>query len=81
VDPALGTNFEEFMHRYLRLKYSHAKHEPEDKEAFATFASSVGPAIRKKNGVAGTAVNYFRLLRAYRYFQQPGANDYEVPTL
>lgn len=81
VDPALGTNFEEFMHRYLRLKYSHAKHEPEDKKVFSSFASSVGPAIRKKNGVGGTAVNYFRLLRAYRYFQQPSSNDNTVPTL
>ncbi len=81
IDPALGINFEDFMHRYLRLKYLSNEQQPDDKEVFDRFASSVGPAIRNKNGIFGTAVNYLRLLRAYRYFQQPGVNNYEVPTL
>lgn len=81
IDAALGIHFEDFMHRYLRLKYLSNEQQPDDKEAFNQFASSVGPAIRKKHGIIGTVANYFRLLRAYRYFQQPGANDYEVPTL
>jgi hypothetical protein len=77
VDPTLGINFEEFMNRYLRLKYLHSQQQSEDKEVINRFASSVGSAIRKKNGFFGTFVNYFKLLRAIRFFQTP-ATDSEI---
>lgn len=77
VDPTLGINFEEFMHRYLRLKYLNSQQLSEDKEVIARFASAVGPAIRKKNGLFGTAANYFKLLRAIRFFQSPVSEETE----
>src|SRR5260221_8188275 len=38
---------------------------------------NAGPAIRRKNGFFKTTLNYFNLLRAIRYFQQPESTDNE----
>lgn len=71
VDPALSTNFEEFMRMYLRLKYAQGNLKAEDYDTISQFANNAGPAIRRKNGFFKTTLNYFNLLRAFRYFQQP----------
>jgi len=81
VDPALGTSFEEFMRLYLRLKYSAGKLYQEDVLTLNHFAKQVGSSIRKKNGIVRTAINYFNVLLALRYFQSPQKTDYEPPSL
>jgi len=81
VDPALGTRFEEFMHMYLRLKYSGSSLRAEDAEIIHHLAKTTGSSIRHKNGFFRSTINYFNLLLALRYFQQPEKTDYETPSL
>lgn len=75
VDPLLSTTFEEFMRMYLRLKYAPGKLKADDYDVINRFSSSAGPSIRRKNGFFKTMLNYFNLLRALRYFQQPESTD------
>jgi len=75
VDPALSTSFEEFMHMYLRLKYTSGNLRAEDYDVINRLSSNAGHAIRRKNGFFKTTLNYFNLLRALRYFQQPESTD------
>jgi protein-glutamine gamma-glutamyltransferase len=81
VDPVLHAGFEEFMLIYLRLKYTNAPVSPEHEEIINRFAKGVGPAIRRSNGIFRRVFNYFNLLLALRYFQQPQKTDYETSTL
>ncbi len=81
IDPALHAGFEEFVRVYLRLKYSTSSITPEDTEIINRFAENAGPSVRKKNGVFRSAVNYFNVLLASRYFQSPQKTDYENPSL
>ena len=81
VDPSLATSFEEFMRMYLRLKYAPGNLRAEDHELINKFSTNVGPAIRRKNGFFKTTLNYFNLLRATRYFQQPESTDNETISL
>jgi hypothetical protein len=74
VDPQLKTGFESFMLTYLRLKYSGQPMRDEDRQTVEAFARTLGPALQKKTGVAGGALNYFNLIRALRYFQKPVAS-------
>ncbi|MBL7852658.1 MAG: hypothetical protein JNN04_17270 [Cyclobacteriaceae bacterium] len=71
VDPQLQAGFESFMLTYLRLKYSGQPMRPEDREIVDRLANTLGSSIRRKTGIAGGILNYFNLLRALRYFQQP----------
>jgi len=70
IDPTLSTPFAEFMRMYLRLKYAPGNLKAEDYDLINRFSSSAGPSIRRKNGFFKTTLNYFNLLRAFRYFQQ-----------
>ncbi|MBI1769954.1 MAG: transglutaminase domain-containing protein [Bacteroidetes bacterium] len=81
VDPFLATTFEEFMRTYLRLKYAQGNLRAEDHEIIKRFSSNAGPAIRRKNGLIKTTLNYFNLLRAIRYFQRPQSTDNETISL
>ncbi len=81
VDPATQAGFEEFMRLYLRLKYSRESIRPEDHEQVNRFAKAVGPAIRKKNGLARTTMNYLNLALASRYFQLPQSSEHENSAL
>ena len=80
VDPTLGTSFEEFMRLYLRLKYANGNLRQGDDIIIDQFARTIGSAIRKKIGF-GLFINYFNVLLALRYFQQPQQTDYETPSL
>jgi hypothetical protein len=71
VDPQLQAGFETFMLTYLRLKYSGQTMRPEDNKAVDSFARSLATAIRRKTGMVAGVLNYFNLVRALRYFQQP----------
>jgi protein-glutamine gamma-glutamyltransferase len=75
VDPAIGNNFEEFMRMYLRLKYAPSSITHEDEKAIKQFAGTIGSSIRTKNGFFKTILNYFNVMRAIRYFQQPVTTD------
>lgn len=81
IDPALKAGFEEFMQVYLRLKYSAGRHQPEDAEIINRFAKNVGVSIRSKNGIIRSAINYFNIALASRYFQTPTSSDYSTPSL
>lgn len=81
VDPALATTFEEFMRMYLRLKYAQGNLRADDYDIIKRFSANAGPAIRRKNGFFKTTLNYFNLLRAIRYFQQPESTDNETTSL
>lgn len=81
VDPALNTRFEEFMRVYLRLKYSNSSLRDEDQAIIQQLAKETGPSVRRKNGLFKSTINYFNLLLALRYFQQPEKTDYETPSL
>jgi transglutaminase-like putative cysteine protease len=81
VDPALQAGFAEFMRIYLRLKYANGSFRAGDEVTINTFAKNVGASIRKKNGLFRTIINYFNLLLALRYFQQPEKTEYETPQL
>lgn len=81
VDPQLQAGFEAFMMMYLKLKYSTANMQPEDIRRAREFSRRIGPAIRSKYGVARTALNYFNLPRAIRYFQQPQSPEHETSSL
>ena len=63
------------MRTYLRLKYAPGNLRAEDYDVINRFSNNAGPAIRKKNGFIKTILNYFNLLRAIRYFQQPESTD------
>ena len=80
VDPTLGTSFEEFMRLYLRLKYANGNLRQGDDIIIDQFARTIGSAIRKKIGFR-LIINYFNVLLALRYFQQPQQTDYETPLL
>ena len=80
VDPVFSIGFEEFMHLYLRLKYSQKIPQPGDSAAINQFANRVGFSIRKKSGIF-SIFNYFNVLLALRYFRSPQKNDYEPPSL
>lgn len=80
VDPALGIGFEAFMRLYLRLKYANGSLRQGDDIIIDQFARTVGSAIRKKIGFH-LVINYFNVLLALRYFQQPQQTDYETPSL
>ena len=80
VDPTLGTSFEEFMRLYLRLKYANGNLRQGDDISIDQFARTIGSAIRKKIGFR-LIINYFNVLLALRYFQQPQQTDYETPLL
>jgi hypothetical protein len=81
VDPAVHVGFGEFMVLYLRLKYSGEGPQPGDDELILRFATQVGPALRKRNGILRTLLHYFNVPRALRYFQQPQSTDLETEKL
>jgi hypothetical protein len=81
VDPSLATGFEEFMRMYLRLKYAPGNLRAEDHDGIKRFSKNAGPAIRKKNGIMKTTLNYFNLMRAIRFFQQPESSANETISL
>jgi hypothetical protein len=81
VDPLFEIDFSIFMRLYLRLKYANATMRDEDQEIIANFAKSIGPSIRKKNGLFASSYAYFNIFRASRYFQTPQKTDYENPSL
>jgi protein-glutamine gamma-glutamyltransferase len=81
VDPTLQAGFSEFMRVYLRLKYSNGSFRPGDDAIINGFAKTVGTSIRRKNGFFKSAVNYFNVLLALRYFQQPEKAENETPQL
>jgi len=80
-NPALNAGFEEFMRTYLRMKYAQGNLRAEDYDIIARFSKNAGPAIRSKNGFIKTTLNYFNVLRAFRYFQQPESTDNETISL
>jgi hypothetical protein len=45
------------------------------------FQKTAGPSVRKKMGFFKTALRYFNLMLAWRYFQQPEKTDQETPSL
>ncbi len=81
VDPLLGTSFADFMRMYLRLKYTQGQLRSGDGEVIDTFRKGLGPALHNHFGPGRIFINYFNLLQAWRYFQQPIANDNENSTL
>jgi hypothetical protein len=81
VDPQLNAGFEEFMHVYLRLKYTTGLLREGDEDIVRRFASRVGLSIRRKNGFLASTCNYFNLLRAGRYFQQPVKAESELSSI
>jgi hypothetical protein len=81
IDPTFNAGFEEFMRMYLRLKYANGNLRDGDTEIIDRFAKQVGPSIRKKNGFFRSTINYFNLLLASRYFQQPENTNYEPTSL
>ncbi len=81
IDPAFNAGFEEFMRMYLRLKYANGSLCDGDTEIIDRFAKQVGPTIRKKNGFFRSTINYFNLLLASRYFQQPEKTNFETTSL
>lgn len=81
VDPTLSTHFASFMRLYLRLKYAPGTLQQEDQQAVQGFAKEVAPAIRKRVGFLRAALNYFRVVRAIRYFQQPSSSETENQSL
>jgi protein-glutamine gamma-glutamyltransferase len=81
IDPAFNSGFEEFMRMYLRLKYANGSLRDGDTEIIDRFAKQVGPSIRKKNGFFRSTINYFNLLVASRYFQQPEKTNFETTSL
>jgi len=81
VDPSLSIGFEEFMRTYLRLKYATGNLSAEDDQVISKFSRGIGLAIRRKIGIAQTAVNYLNVWRALRYFQPPASTDHETLSL
>ena len=81
VDPTFNAGFEEFMRMYLRLKYANGSLRKGDTEIIDRLAKNVGSSIRRKNGFFPTTFNYFNVLKAVRYFQQPQKTDYETLSL
>jgi hypothetical protein len=81
VDPMLHAGFEDFMRTYLRLKYMNGTVRDEDKSVISDFQKTAGPSVRKKMGFFKTALRYFNLMLAWRYFQQPEKTDQETPSL
>lgn len=81
IDPVFEIDFSTFMRMYLRLKYSNGTLRDEDQETITNFAKSIGPSIRKKNGLFASSYAYFNIFRASRYFQKPQNTDYENPSL
>ncbi|HZX75288.1 MAG TPA: hypothetical protein VFE57_12755, partial [Cyclobacteriaceae bacterium] len=81
VDPKLNAGFENFMRLYLRLKYSSGSLREGDQEIINQLAKNTGPSIRKKNGFFRSIFNYFNILLALRYFQQPEKTENEIPSL
>jgi hypothetical protein len=75
VDPALASNFEEFMRMYLRLKYSNGTVREGDQQLINNFAKSIGASIRSKIGIVKRIGNYFNIFRASRFFQTPNQDN------
>jgi hypothetical protein len=50
-------------------------------DVISRFSKKAGPCIRKKNGILKTVLNYFNVLRAIRFFQQPESTDNETISL
>jgi hypothetical protein len=69
------------MRLYLRLKYSSGSLREGDQEIINQLAKNTGPSIRKKNGFFRSIFNYFNILLALRYFQQPEKTENEIPSL
>ncbi len=81
VDPLLGTSFANFMRLYLRLKYTQSSLRPGDGEIIEQSRKELGPALHRHFGWGRITLNYFNLLQAWRYFQQPADTDNENSTL
>jgi transglutaminase-like putative cysteine protease len=81
VDPVLQAGFTEFMRIYLRMKYANGNLRPEDINVIDHFMKTTGSSIRKKKGFFRSAINYFNILLALRYFQKPEKTDHENPPL
>ncbi len=75
VDPILSTNFEAFMRTYLRLKYSNGNLREGDQQLISSFDKSISASIRNKIGIFKSAVNYFNVFRASRFFQTPNQDN------
>ena len=78
VDPITNAGFAEFMRLYLRLKYANGTLREGDAEIINRFGKNVSSSIRTKFGFFKSALNYFNVLRASRFFQRPIANENEV---
>lgn len=81
VDPSLGLTFTSFMNTYLRMKYSVKPVDSGEQDEMNAFHDKVGPALRKTLGFIRIFGNYFRLWRAYLYFQQPSHTESEISSL
>lgn len=75
VDPALASNFEEFMRMYLRLKYSNGSLRERDQQLISSFSKSIGTSIGSKIGIFKRIGNYFNVFRASRFFQTPNQDN------
>lgn len=79
IDPEMATDFSGFMRTYLRLKYAPGNLTEDDQQQISGFAKKIGTAIRQKKGFFKRLSNYFNVVRAIRYFQQP--SETENPTV
>jgi hypothetical protein len=81
IDPNLGIHFADFMRMYLRLKYSNGVWREGDDKIINQLATEIGSAVRKKNGVLKSIVNYFNVFRASRFFQNPISTENETTSV
>lgn len=73
VDPAFGTRFSDFIHVYLRLKYSGTPERDGDDTVITTFNQSFRSQVRAKLNSFKSMFRWFHLPRALRYFRNPEA--------
>ncbi len=77
IDPTFRSGFANFMRMYLRLKYTQGNVRDGDEEVIRHLQKYVGTSIRKKNGIFQSLIQYFYLLRAWRFTQQSTSPDSE----
>ena len=81
TDPNLGIHFADFMRMYLRLKYSNGVWREGDDKIINQLTTEIGSAVRKKNGVLKSIINYFNIFRASRFFQSPLSTENETTSV
>jgi transglutaminase-like putative cysteine protease len=73
ADKKFGTSFAQFVHVYLRLKYSGLPELDPDAAVINTFKSSFRGQVRSKLNAFRSFARWFNIMRALRYFRSPEA--------